>query len=1144
MGMFNSPFEKLTAENQGAMSTSMTSVATSVSKGGDMFEIFSQMLTTLKQIEKNTRVAGKGGKGKAKGALMGLVGVGGKKIAAIGKGLSVLADALAKFEDPEKLEAKMLAITSGMMMLEGVGKSIFNFAKWLILATPLLIVAAVVAPLLGLTLTLILGTLLLVGRLMPKKKLLKTFIMLRMVGIGILTFVASIALAGVIAIYALKALPMVSLVLLGIALVFFIINKLRLGKSIRKTGRALFMAGKAIIMLAASLVLFQVILSLLGSPMETVMLVGIVVLGIAAVFFLLDKLRITKSIRKSARALILAGMSIVVLATSIVLAQFILNLGGDPLKSIMVVGLMIAGISIAFWLVGKVAVDIFKGALALIVAGVSLIVLGFGLKIMTAALPDPLTALGLLAMIGGLAVVFALVGAYEAGMMTGVPLTITLGSIAMMIVGVSLIVLGLGLSIIAPITKDMGAEDAGVMALVIGGIAVVFGVAGAASPFILLGAAALALAGVALIAIGKGLQSMNKALKGTNGILADSGHKTESTFGFGGGRMMSKMEYAIQSVGYSFVMAPWTAAGIAIGAASLNSAGKALLSIGKGIAEFQKIADKADLAKLGENVNTIVDTLSMTFAKVGKQMQGGRTGLMGAIFGRGGTNAVADGISAVMGMGEALTNIATGFQNMANLKFPTKYDKNGKAVEFETMSSDAPAKVAANTSMIVDSLASVFGKIGSDPKLGKGGKKGLFAQILSGSGQSPVADGISSVMGMGEALTNVATGFQSMADLKFPTKWNEEGKPTEFVEIDIPSAVKDVLFNTRLILLGENDAGGLVGMFKTLGQKNGPDKGWFTSTDYEKGKEMIQGVGTPIKELALGVQQMANMRFANSWDPETGEANGWMDAKDMPAKLKAVEANVKLILLGADGNSGLVGIFKKLGGEDDGGWFSSSTIEKGAEIAKMISKPIKDIADAATSLMSDKWSPEGASERIGAIITALAQGNEKLNPGGGLFSKATNPLEATAKYMKTIAEHTDKFKIFTDSFTKYVEDFVKYKDAVNDFDETNLKLTTDMFTGLSYLAKTEDAIENMSAQLTSAIEQLSEMISNLGGSIADSVPAAGGAGGAPPTVQKDKDGNPIKPAIDITPIVKAIQVLESRLDEPLTVRGNGGGLFD
>ena len=50
-----------------------------------------------------------------------------------------------------------------------------------------------------------------------------------------------------------------------------------------------------------------------------------------------------------------------------------------------------------------------------------------------------------------------------------------------------------------------------------------------------------------------------------------------------------------------------------------------------------------------------------------------------------------------------------------------------------------------------------------------GGRNGLMSRIFGGGGpQSAVADGILSVMGMGEVLTSIAGGVQAMANLKFP----------------------------------------------------------------------------------------------------------------------------------------------------------------------------------------------------------------------------------------------------------------------------------------------------------------------------------------------------------------------------------------
>jgi hypothetical protein len=192
--------------------------------------------------------------------------------------------------------------------------------------------------------------------------------------------------------------------------------------------------------------------------------------------------------------------------------------------------------------------------------------------------------------------------------------------------------------------------------------------------------------------------------------------------------------------------------------------------------------------------------------------------------------------------------------------------------------------------------------------------------------------------------------------------------------------------------------------------------------------------------------------------------------------------------------------------------------------------------------MSDKWTPEGASARIGAIIGALAKGEQTL-AAGGLFGKGSNPLEETAKFLKAIAEQVDPFEKFTQSFGNYVEDFVKYKDAINAFDPEKLELTTEMFAGLTHLSKTEDAINNMSEQLAAAIYKLAEMIESTGGGT--STEGATKPAGASPAFDAPKSGGgEAKSGGDMSAVVKAIQLLESRLDEPLIVKSGSKSWFN
>ena len=133
-------------------------------------------------------------------------------------------------------------------------------------------------------------------------------------------------------------------------------------------------------------------------------------------------------------------------------------------------------------------------------------------------------------------------------------------------------------------------------------------------------------------------------------------------------------------------LGPLSVAGIAMGAPMLILAGAALVGIVAGIRAFSSIAEDADLPALKQNVSFIVSGLADTFAEVGKKYPGGGSSLLSALTGNtSGQSVVAMGISAVGGMGKALTGIAKGVQAMANLKFPTGFDKDGNPTGYETI---------------------------------------------------------------------------------------------------------------------------------------------------------------------------------------------------------------------------------------------------------------------------------------------------------------------------------------------------------------------------------------------------------------------------------------------------------------------------
>lgn len=905
---FNSPFEKLSIENQQRTLAAVQITATSVSQGGQLFGIFTDMLSVLKRIEENTRILNKKSSnqgdeksgGTKSAVLMSIIG--GKALKGIGEGLLIIADAINKFTDkPKEIVEKMTAVAAGINELTQIGPNIVKFAGYLLLATPLLMIGALAAPLFAVSLLIITGALMLVSKPLSNKKTRETLMSLGGIGKSIFMFGGWLALSLLVYPFAVMALPMVALVILGVGMTFFLLDKLGIDKSMKDTSRALMFAAIAIVSLGASIALFSLIMSSVGDPMETLLIMGATVIGVALAFGL-------------------AGL---------------------------------------FWK------HIAKGALVMILSVIPIILLGAAISIFASSItPD------------------------AAGW-------VTLAQVGAAIVG-------------------LGA----VMAL-----------AGAAAAFIIPGAAAMLISGIALIPISIGLGAFAKLFSGggMDNLLADSGQVTEGFLGFGAGRMMSNMEWAMLSIARSFTLPLRSIASMYISVPALILAGVAMLSISKGVKAIQDL--NIDYATVPDNIAKLITAVASPFAEFGKnEGAGGRKSLFNRVFGGGSQSPLADGISSVMGIGDALSSIAEGTQAMVDLKFPIY---NGtKIVGYNTLQSGFEEKIATNLKMIINAVVAPFAEIGNDPAMGKGGRKGFFQRLTGTGGQSPVADGISAVQGIGSALTGIAEGVQQMANLTFPI-YNENGKKT---------GVRTIT-EGDLTMVGINMRNIVSSLTKTFGD-----------------------IGN-------------NPNAKSSW------------------------------------------------------WFGKSKIEKGIALVKGMGAPISQIASAVNTFAKENIDVDIVAGKIQNMIKALT--GVFSNENEGISKVALTGLYNTGKYLNEIAKSVDKFERYTEAFSKYVTDFVKYKDAVNDFDKTNLELTTNMFQGLSYLAKTENAIADMSEQLTAAIYKLAEMIEKTqGGTTTVNVEAPTGVAptqGNTPAQNQQGDKN------DMSKVIAAIRELEDRFSQPLTV---------
>lgn len=913
-----SAFERMGSGNKAleqiAINTGQT--AASVSMGGDLYEKMDELVKALKS----------GGKGKgsvsAKEALVLRITAGALK--PIGLGLGVIIDALDRAPDGKELKLKMEALTNGLLSLADIGYSILKFAATMILATPLLLLAGIGAiiwvPLLKL---MIQGLLWATEKL--DKKALKKILVLGDVGTALLIMSGSLVLMSLLAPYILKGLLVAGAILLGFGLLGMLLDKMKIGKSLNKMAKTLKTLSLALLGLSVGLILIGLLTQPILYGLATA---SLIILTLAGVFWLIDKMQVDKAMRKTSRALITASMAILSVAVSLVLSSLIIStLGWDEVGKVL---LLVGTVALAFYVVDKVlGKSTTKGATILMYAAGAILAVAVAIflaKLLIGPVDaeNALQTFGVLVVLGAVAAIFALAGVGEKfikkgsiamlfaagamiiiavgvyamkkaldglswgnlGMMAAVivglavamgvagigpvPLAIALGSAAMALAGIALLPIALGVAALAKATENLTTEKVLVIGGVIAGLAIAMAAAGLAAPFILIGSAAMVVAGVATLGISLGILAISKMNFKALGSIDKKGNKPfnwSGEKGFFGGKK-TNFEVAMDAIADGISLGPLSVAGIAMGAPMLILAGAALVGIVAGIRAFSSIAEDADLPKLKQNVSFIVSGLADTFAEVGKKYPGGGSSLLSALTGNtSGQSVVAMGISAVGGMGKALTGIAKGVQAMANLKFPTGFDKDGNPTGYETIDIGTVVPgLIKNTQLLVAGLSSVFAEVGASEA----------AQGSSWFSSSTYEKGINVVKQMGTPLYNLANGVQAMANLKFPTGYDKDGNPTGFKSIgNVGSLVKKLSKNTKALIKG------LAGVFEEVGKSGiGKDGGWFSSSSFEKGVEIALQLGEPYTTLASVVDNVVKITSKIT------------DAQDVKEKVTAIISTI------------------------------------------------------------------------------------------------------------------------------------------------------------------------------------------------------------------------------------------------------------
>ena len=1084
----------------------------SVAVGGDLYEKVSELTQAIVDFKDGKGVGAGGGIQNA--MAIALIS---PSMEPLGKGLQFVVDAVNNLQDTgEEVKAKMEGLAAGITLLGDVGKSILKFAGFMVLATPLLMIAAVASPLIGVSLFALTLAIDLSTRKLDEEKM-KKVAMLGDLGKAILILFGTLALVSFVVPLAMKALIPTLVVVGAFALLTAILPTKKI-ETLERFGDGLIKVSLGILGMFGALA----IAGLIAAPALKGAIVAGIVIGILALSFaLLEKTGATETMEDGAKGLLFAAGAI--LGLGVALALF--NIITPPFGVLLNIALVVGAVGLMFGVVGIFESQIMKGAKALAWAALSIVVLGVALLFFTKVIAaniggqDLAASFGPLVLIGLIAAGFAVAGMAES--------FIKKGAIALLLAGVSLIIIGAGVTIIKKALGDSPFMTIGTTMALIAGLGVVFGVAGAGPvpAFIALGAGALIVGGIALITIGAGLSIMGKVLKDKA--------KTEA--------LKNDLAPTLKAVTKGFMMWPWESAGIIMGAGALTLAGIALISIGTGIKKFSElISSGVDLPEVATNVSKMIGTLAIPFQLIGgggtinvmhpitnKKVDVTFGGSTGGFLGLGSSNPVSDGIRAVMNMGKALSGIAGGIQDMANLKFPTGFDNNGKPTGYETITGKTFEAVLKNTIKMVGALAVPFAMIGKGGELkdengnviadlGKPSAGGLMG-FLTGGGD--VQKGIKAVMNMGSALSNIAGGVQDMALLKFPTEFDKDGKPTKYINFD-DNAADLVTANTKKLVTA------LSGTFATIGADADANDGswWGGKSTIEKGIEIVAGIGEPLLNLAKGVEAMANLKFP-IYDKD-GKITGYTSINDVDSLEQKVGDNTRKLI------QALTNTITTIGKDNDGAtsswWQGSTAFEDGIEIISMIGEPYKILGESVKEIIDIVSDLDSA-----AFATKIKDIVGVFTAGGVMSSEESNIKDRIDLVTATGLTYDKLGKAMT--LTK--ESMPGITSSINEMDLEKLVESRKMFEALAVLGEggePADILAQMGESLEEALENLASLLAEFKGSVEEGVAAQSEAtGGLTGAIQSmnpfSRGGGSSSASSDNGDVVAAVENLRSAL---------------
>ena len=811
------------------------------------------------------------------------------------------------------------------------------------------------------------------------------------------------------------------------------------GENVQKGVDAVALMGDSLIKFAKGLVA-AAIGSVIGIIFTPVIVLAMIL--ISGAFALIGKMG--KPVKEGAKTIDRIGRSLVFfsigLVTFALASMFILM---QPTILIAMVGtLVLIGGAVA--LLGIFDKSIKKGAVALFVVSLALIAFSIGYLIFAFATRDvTLEQLGIqAAVLVGVGIATGLVGAGFS--------TIIQGALGVAAMGLGLLIFSLGYLPFAMVTKDMTMESLGVQLAVLLGLGLEFAAAGVGALFIAGGAAAFAAVGASLLLLAPGLSAIKQVdftqedsiklttmLAGVKSAFLGTDGADEGFFSKVGGALSG----AVDTVRMVEAAAGFSAAGIALKVLSF------------GLTAFKAVGWNDEMSK---SLVIALTGITTAFALAGSSEQVPSSSFFGQMFGFKRT-AVEEGISAVLGAGRALKDVASGLQ-----AFQALIDSG---VNFGSPDSAGRYEKGTLGYAVVNTIGFINEAFAAVADQGNVQAGGMFGSLF-GIKQNKVAEGIESVKGAGTELTNIATGlktFQELVDrnINWDTLGEAVSKSLGFV-------------GTAFSKIGGMETEDSTGLSALFGIS------WDESS-VQKGVGYVQGAGTELTNIATGLSSFQSMIKEKVNFEELGLAvkNTLMFVGDAFAIIGGKEQT----------DSSLFGLIQ----------WDENLVNKGIENVKGAGTELINIAKGLQSF-ADLKEPEAVANSIKTLFTSIGD-TFTLYYEKPLFKSQLDHMTGFVTEISNNAKNG-----YIDLAAKGMNDIAK---AVNSIDSTKAESFANLFKGAGELTNNQNAFQ----ALLEAVEDIREA---LAGTAAPNVTATVPVAGAQPAAATPGGLTPVLNNINAT----------------------------